>query len=223
MPVRLEVCCENLTAVRHAKQAGAYRVELCRDLKTGGLTPNREDIVKARAVEGIKLNVLIRPREGDFVYSTQELDRMNGDIRFCGESGCDGVVIGALGPHGTVDKEAMAGLIDTALRYFMSITFHRAFDESFDLIDSMEDCIALGCDRILTSGGRETAFDGMPELKELIERSEGRIIIMPGCGVTPENIDEIANYTGCNEIHGSFQGSLEKMKEAVAQISHYKL
>lgn len=223
MPVRLEICCENMNAVRNARDAGAYRVELCRNLIVGGLTPSRDDILKARAVDGIKLNVLIRPREGDFVYSEADIQQMKEDIRFCGENGCDGIVTGALHPTMTIHKEQMAELIDMAMRYFMSITFHRAFDETFDLIDSMEDCISLGCDRILTSGGRATAYDGQHELEELTRKAAGRIIIMPGAGVTPANIEEIVLHTKCMEIHGSFQGEKEKMIQAVNKLNPYKL
>lgn len=219
MDIKLEVCCENISAVLNAKKAKAYRVELCKNLSVGGLTPFREDILKARSIEGIKLNVLIRPHDGNFIYNKEEIEQMQEDIRFCGENKCDGVVIGALTSENAINKEQTIELIDAARNYSMSITFHRAFDESSNLLDSMEDCISLGCDRILTSGGHKSAYDGRHELKELIRKADGRIIVMPGAGVTPENIKEIAYYTQCSEIHGSFQGSKEKMIQAVKTIS----
>lgn len=198
----VEACCPSLDSVRHAVEAGARRIELCERLEIGGVTPSRALIRAALKVAAlIPVNVLIRPREGDFVYSEEETRQMLDGIGLCKELGVNGVVIGALKADGSVDKETTARLIAAARP--LSVTFHRAIDEAADIFAALEDIIALGADRILTSGGQPTAYEGRFILRDLIARSAGRIIIMPGCGVRPGNIDEIASVTGAAEFHGS--------------------
>ena len=219
----IEACCPNLESVRRAVQAGAGRIELCEQLEIGGVTPSREFIRRALEAAGdVPINVLIRPRGGDFVYSEEEIQQMLESIRLCREEGVNGVVIGALRSDGSVDTETVsrlvreaggldkagAGDIGTVSRLVreaggLDITFHRAFDESTDLRQALDDIAGLGIRRILTSGGCSTAYEGRFVILDLVQQAAGRISIMPGCGVRPSNIDEIAAVTGATEFHGS--------------------
>ncbi|MBR3527999.1 MAG: copper homeostasis protein CutC [Bacteroidales bacterium] len=223
-----EVCCPSLEAVARAVAAGAGRIELCERLEVGGVTPSESLIKDALAIAGaVPVNVLVRPREGDFVYSEEEAAQMLESIALCRALGASGVVIGALRSDGSVDMSLMRRLVAAArpvaarlavaaasataavdpagpgdLRP-LSVTFHRAFDECSDPFAALEDIIILGIDRLLTSGHCANAWEGRFILKELVERAAGRIVIMPGCGITPANLDEIAAITAATEFHGS--------------------
>lgn len=197
----LEVCASDLASARAAAEGGAQRIELCRDLELDGLTPPREWIEEARSIEGLKLHVLIRPVEGGFVYDEPVFDLMREEIRMCRQLGADGVVIGALTQEGDIDVEHLRLLMAEAQG--MQVTFHRAFDVCRDPRQSLEDIISLGCDRLLSSGQQPTAEQGIPLLRELVKQAAGRIIIMPGAGVNPDNAAKILNETGTKEIHSS--------------------
>jgi copper homeostasis protein len=147
------------------------------------------------------VNVLIRPREGNFVYNEEEVEQILVSISLCKGLGVNGVVIGALHSNGSVDMELMRRLV--AASRPMGITFHRAFDECCDIFAALEDIISLGIDRLLTSGHCAKAWEGRFILKEMVVRADGRIVIMPGCGITPANLAEIAAVTGATEFHGS--------------------
>jgi len=198
----IEACCPDLSSVRTAVQAGADRIELCEELGIGGVTPS--EIFLKRALEeagNVPVNVLIRPRGGNFVYTAHEVEQMLRSIRMCRAAGANGVVIGALLADGSVDTATVSRLVLEANG--LDITFHRAFDESADLRQALEDIIGLGIKRILTSGGCPTAYLGRFVLRDLVHQAAGRITIMPGCGILPSNIDEIASITGAIEFHGS--------------------
>ena len=198
----IEACCPDIESVRRAVRAGANRIELCEELEIGGVTPSASLIRSAMdAVGKVPVNVLIRPRGGNFVYSPEEVETMLGSVRDCKTAGVNGVVIGALREDGSVDTETMSRLVSEAGS--MDITFHRAFDESSDLTKALEDIVGLGIRRILSSGGCPTAYEGRFVLRELILQAAGRISIMPGCGVRASNIEEIASVTGAKEFHGS--------------------
>lgn len=201
----LEICADTVPNALTAQAAGAHRIEFCTGLAEGGTTPSAAQIGEARKSLHIPLYVLIRPRGGDFLYSDVEFDIMQADIHFCGQAACDGVAIGMLRPDGTVDTERCRTLTDIARRYGMGVTFHRAFDRSRDLLQAMEDIVALGCDRILTSGGYATAIEGADVIRQLVERAAGRIVIMPGSGITPENAADLIRRTGLREMHGTFR------------------
>ena len=197
-----EVCCPSLDAVAKAVGAGADRIELCERLEVGGVTPYEALIRDALAAAGpVPVNVLIRPREGDFVFNEEETGRMLESIALCKVLGVNGVVIGALRPDGSVDMELMQRLVAAAKP--LSITFHRAFDECSDPFSALEDIISLGIDRLLTSGHCADAWEGRFILKELVGHAAGRIVIMPGCGITSANLPELAAITGATEFHGS--------------------
>jgi copper homeostasis protein len=201
----IEICVDSLDSSLIAQTAGAYRVELCANLLEGGTTPSFALIEMARKYLTIKLYVLIRPRGGDFLYNDLEFEIMKSDIHHCGKIGCDGVVVGTLNSDGTVDTARCSELTEIAKSYSMGVTFHRAFDRCADLFQGLEDVINLGCERILTSGGKTSAIEGTPIIAQLIEKANGRIGIMPGAGITPENVSELIEKTGASEIHGTFR------------------
>ena len=221
----LEVCCGNLESVHAAVQGGARRIELCSSLELDGLTPPMEDLRAARAAfPDLTIHVLIRPRAGNFCYSETEINQMEKEIGSALEECADGIVTGCLTPEGNVDVAATERLVRTAKERNARtrITFHRAFDRCRDPFAALEQIVRLGCDRILTSGGKPTAEDGIPELRALQEQAEGRIIILPGGGVTPLNAAKILSATGCREIHASASCSMDGKKvtstEKVAEI-----
>ena len=197
----LEICAGSVESAIAARDGGAKRIELCAALEVGGVTPSAGVIAEARKVVGIILNVIIRPRGGDFLYNEYEVACMEEDIRTCKQLGVDGIVIGALTAEGDIDTDVCRRLISAAEG--MSITFHRAFDMCRNAKKALEELIALGCHRVLTSGQAPTAVAGITMLKELNEQAAGRIIIMPGCGVNSTNAGQIIKETGATEIHAS--------------------
>jgi copper homeostasis protein len=202
-----EICVDSISGVRAAKEAGATRVELCANLLEGGTTPSRGMIHEARKVGGIGLNVIIRPRGGDFLFDDDEFKVMQADIEAAKAEGADGVVIGLLNADGSVDKERTRELI--ALARPLSVTFHRAFDMARDPFEALETLIGLGIDRVLTSGQEASVVEGLPLIIELVRRAGNRIIIMPGGGITARNVSRIVAEAKPREIH--FAG-----REAVA-------
>ena len=204
---RFEICANSVASCIAAQEGGADRVELCSGIPEGGTTPSFGMIRKARASIDIGLNVIIRPRGGDFLYTSDELEEMVHDIRVAKELGADGLVFGCLTKEGNVDKEAMSILMEAAEG--LPVTFHRAFDHSADPMRALEDIIDLGCARILTSGCRPTAMQGACLLGELVKAAGERIIIMPGCGVNEGNIAEIARLSGAREFHFSAREPVE--------------
>lgn len=202
----LEICAGSVESAVAARDGGAERIELCAALEIGGVTPSAGVITEARKVEGLVLNVIIRPRGGDFLYNGYEVACMEKDICTCKRLGADGVVIGALTAEGDIDTATCKRLIAAADG--MSITFHRAFDMCRAPREALEELIELGCDRVLTSGQAATAEAGIPLLKELAEQAAGRIIIMPGCGVNSSNAAKILQATGATEIHASARKSV---------------
>lgn len=202
----LEICAGSVESAVAARDGGAQRIELCAALEVGGVTPSAGLIAEARKIDGLTLNVIIRPRGGDFLYNEYEAACMEQDIRTCKQLGVDGVVIGALTPDGDIDTVLCKRLIAAAKG--MSITFHRAFDMCRDPKKALEELIAMGCDRVLTSGQAVTAEAGIPLLKELVQQAGRRIIIMPGCGVNSNNAAAILSATGATEIHASARKSV---------------
>ena len=208
MEKRIEICANSAQSALMAQKGGAYRVELCAGIPEGGTTPSAGEICVARALlKETRLNVIIRPRGGDFLYSELEQEIMLRDIELCRSIGVDGVVIGCLTADGDVDMQAMKRLMAAANG--MDVTFHRAFDMCRDPQKALEDIISLGCNRVLTSGQAPTALAGIDMLAKLVGQADGRIIIMPGCGVRPDNIRRIADATGATEFHSSARSSID--------------
>jgi copper homeostasis protein len=160
----LEVACFDVESCFIAQQAGADRIEFCSNYNSGGVTPLWDDILKVRDGLKIPLHVIIRPREGNFVYSVEEIDMMKRDIFFCKEHKIDGLVFGILNPDNTVNIETTKELVELAKP--MSLTFHRAIDACADIEKALEDIIELGFNRVLTSGGQQSAPEGIELLKE---------------------------------------------------------
>lgn len=225
----LEVCCANIPSVRAAVQAGTDRVELCRDLEHDGLTPTAYTIRQAVAIcrpASVKVHVLIRPRQGSFVYTPVEYRQTLADIRTAIRHGADGIVIGALTDQGDIDLDQTAGMIAYVRQCSsdrpVGITFHRAFDVCRDPFTALEQIIHLGCDRILTSGQQPTAQAGIPLLRQLVQTAAGRITILCGSGVNTQNARHILLQTRATEIHGSLRtgtvtdpDKVRKVKEAI--------
>jgi copper homeostasis protein len=197
----LEIAANSVASALAAQEGGAGRVELCTALELGGLTPSSAQIELARERLTIPLYVLIRPRAGDFLYSDLECETMLRDIEACAAAGCDGVVLGVLDADGEVDMPRCRSLISSAGP--MGVTFHRAFDLTRDPPSSLNDLIELGCERVLTSGAQASALEGAALIRQLVELSAGRIIVMPGAGVAAANIGTLREITGASEFHAS--------------------
>jgi len=199
MEYKLEICVDSVESAINAQSAGADRVEFCDNLIEGGTTPGYGSIISARNNLNIKLHVIIRPRGGDFFYSDLEYDIMRRDIEICGESGVDGIVAGILLPGGNIDIDRTGKLFEFA--YPMSTTFHRAFDMCSDPVQGLEDVIATTASRLLTSGLKNKAQDGIELLRQLVIQAGDRIIIMPGGGIDETNTALIITATKAKEIH----------------------
>jgi copper homeostasis protein len=202
----LEIAANSLASALAARDGGADRIELCSALEVGGLTPSPAIIALARERLSIPLYVLIRPRAGDFVYSEIEIETMRRDVEACVALGCDGVVIGALDAHGDVDKRACRALIAAAGT--LGVTFHRAIDVSRDPAQALEDIVAFGCERVLTSGAAATAADGAVAVAALVRQAADRLVVMPGGGIDATNASVLRRTTGASEFHASAKRAL---------------
>ena len=205
--ITLEICAGSVASCIAAEQGGAKRIELCDNLLEGGTTPSYATIALAREKVTIDLYPIIRPRGGDFLYDELEYATMQKDIALCKQLGCNGVVIGLLTPEGRIDLPRTQALVQLA--WPMGVTFHRAFDMTNDPFQALEDVISTGCERILTSGQRNTAIEGAPLLKTLVEKAAGRITIMVGSGVRANNIVTLIQQTGATEFHTSAKAYVE--------------
>lgn len=200
-----EVCTDSVEGALAAQQGGAQRVELCADLVEGGVTPSLGQIRLVRQAASVGLQVLIRPRGGDFLYSKWEFLTMRSDILAAGDSGAQGVVLGILLPDGRVDVDRTGILVELARP--MNVTFHRAIDMSHDPLKALEDLIELGVDRVLTSGCQPTAMQGAACIADLVRQAAGRIQIMAGGGITASNLPQLLSATRVSEIHFSARAS----------------
>ncbi len=190
----------------NAERGGADRVELCAALPEGGTTPSAGMIAAVRKKIGIGLQVMVRPRGGDFCYSADEFSIMQRDILIAKQLGANGVVFGLLTVEGRMDKPRMQQLVELARP--LKVTCHRAFDMTADLPQALEDLIELRVDRVLTSGSQRSAIDAMPTLKQLVQNAQERIIVM-ACGeISISNVKAVLNYTGATEIHAGLGESV---------------
>jgi copper homeostasis protein len=199
--MKIEICAGSVQSVIEAEKGGASRVELCDNLFEGGTTPSAATIEIASNSVYIPVYVMIRPRGGDFLYSDRELIIMKRDIFYAKKFGASGIVIGLLTPEGAVDENRTKEIVCHAKELGMGTTFHRAFDMTANPRKALESVIAAGCERILTSGGENKAVDGRALIKELVTAAAGRISIMAGSGINPENARDLIEYTGVEEIH----------------------
>lgn len=217
--ITLEVCANSVTSAIAGQEGGAVRVELCENLEAGGTTPSYGQLLLARKYLHIKLYALIRPRSGDFLYTDLEYEMMLADVRACIETGCDGVVIGMLNADGSIDVKRCTELVRLARQWGLGVTFHRAFDMCNNLFLAMEQIIEMGCERILTSGGKSTGMEGASVIAQLVEKAAGRISIMPGSGVNETNVADIVRFTGVTEVHSTAKvrvpGKMEYHNESI--------
>jgi copper homeostasis protein len=225
MKFELEVIAFDILSCQLAADNGADRIELCANPHEGGTTPSYGMMKAARKSTNIQVFPIIRPRGGDFLYTETEFEVMKDDIKAAQDIGCEGIVIGILNDNGGVDVKRCQELVELANG--MDVTFHRAFDRVNDPKVSLEQIIAIGCKRILSSGLRPTAIEGSAILKTLVSQANGRIKIMPGSGVRAENIIQLAKDTGASCFHSSARKTLESqmrylntdMKEILVQVS----
>ncbi len=208
----VEICAEGIASAFSAIAGGADRVELCENLAAGGVTPSIGAITRlCRAGGGKAVHVLIRPRGGDFLYQSFEVEAMRIDLEAARAAGTSGVVLGLLTPEGRVDLSGSRWLIEAARP--MSVTFHKAFDATRDPFEALDDLIALGVDRVLTSGRAATAREGLPLLVELVRRSAGRIAVMAGGSIRESEVPALVE-AGLAEIHLGSAAALEGATDA---------
>lgn len=203
----LEVCCYSLESALIAEKHGANRIELCAGIHEGGTTPSYSTIKLAVQKLKIPINVIIRPRGGDFLYSNQEFELIKEDIKICKSLGVNGIVCGILNNDGTLDFKRNKEIIDLAKP--MSFTCHRALDMVQNFEKSIEDLIQLGANRVLTSGGMINVEEGLTNLCKWNKKYGKDIIIMPGCGINEHNLKMLHNQIQAKEYHGSFKTTLQ--------------
>ena len=199
--MEIEICCGSIQSAANAKAGGAERIELCQGLIEGGTTPSPATIRYAVHDLGLQVFVLVRPRGGDFCYNELEIRTMENDVEYCKKAGVAGIVVGFLHPDGSINTELTRRFVTLAAP--LPITFHRAFDHCPEPLKALEQIIDCGCARILTSGCQPTAIEGADLLQQLVKQADGRIKILAGSGVTPDNAVELKRRTCVPEIHGS--------------------
>jgi copper homeostasis protein len=197
--MNFEICAVNIQSALAAQAAGAHRIELCSALDVGGLTPSIGLVQAAIRSIDIPVHVLIRPREGDFCYSDLELEIMLEDIKQCRQAGAAGVVVGALTPNGELDIPKMKAMKSAAME--LPVTCHRAFDFTVSSSEALEQLVAMGFERVLSSGQADDAYQGRYRLKEWVDQAAGRIAVMPGGGINAGNILSIIAFTGAKDVH----------------------
>lgn len=217
MGYTLEICVDSLASALIAFQNGANRLELCDNLDQGGITPSAGKIKLVKKYVEIPVFVLIRPRKGDFLYSDLEFELMLEDINSCKELGADGIVAGVLDPDGNIDTGRSSKL--KAESHPLPFTFHRAFDMVRHAPQALEELIAIGADRVLTSGQKANVELGLDNLRHLVGQSEGRIEIMAGGGLTGHRLKQLLSIEGLNEFHASARHKMVSLMKFKGQVS----
>lgn len=231
----LEVSVASVEGALAAERGGADRIELCAELSVGGLTPTRELLGHVREKIGISIYSMIRPREGNFVYSVTEFAEMKRSVVVAKEVGMNGVVLGILKKDRRVDVERTRELVELAQP--LHVTFHRAFDDTPNLDEALEDVIRTGSARILTSGSAKSAPEGAATLAQLVRAARDRIMIVPGAGISAVNITKVVQQTGAHEFHSGlstalpysshdyakFEAEVRKLAEGLAALSYARM
>lgn len=210
----LEISVGSVGGAMAAERAGADRIELCIEQAVGGLTPNRELMIETRARVKIPIFAMIRPRAGDFAYSNDEFAAMRESILLAQRLQMDGIVLGVLTPERRVDVPRTSELVEMAET--MEVTFHRAIDETNDLLGALDQIIETGAERILTSGGQATALEGADTIAKMVTRARGRVVILPGAGIHAGNIGEVAQRIGAFEYHAALSSVVANATENLA-------
>lgn|SRR5574344_402319 len=213
--MQVEICSNSVQSAVNARQGGATRVELCQDLAGGGTTPSAAAIDYCVHSLALQTRVLIRPRLGNFCYNEIEYQVMLNEVQQCKRLGAHAVVVGFLTNEGEIDMTRTSEVVRLAAP--MEVTFHRAFDECSHPIEALEQIIACGCHKLLTSGCAPSALEGVDMLRRLVEQSKGRISIIAAAGVTPSNVRHIIERSGVTEVHGSCKHTVLDWSETDAE------
>jgi copper homeostasis protein len=210
-----ELCAESVEACLAAHAGGAHRIELCTALSEGGLTPSHGLIREAVQKSGLPVHVLLRPRGGDFLYTPVELEVMREDLIYARSLGVSGIVLGLLQTDGTVDIKQTRELVELAGP--LDVTFNRAFDHAASPVRALEDVIATGCKRVLSSGGERDVVRGAESLARLVKQAAGRIDIAVGGGLRISNAAAVARATGARHFHGSVRRHVPSPMQYIVQ------
>ncbi|MBR3799641.1 MAG: copper homeostasis protein CutC [Bacteroidales bacterium] len=216
----VEICANSVQSAINAEKGGADRIELCQNLNEGGTTPSYAAIKYCVEKLSLKTMVLVRSRPGDFCYNEAEYEAIKEDVLMCKNLGAHGVVVGFLDKNLDIDTKRTSEIVKLARP--MEVTFHRAFDRCRDWHTALEQIIECGCDRILTSGQRKTAPEGIDNLREIQRLAAGRIKILAGSGVNSQNVADLIHATGVGEVHSSCKHTIENMhKTNIEESSRY--
>ncbi|WP_022941300.1 copper homeostasis protein CutC [Psychromonas hadalis] len=216
--INIEVCIDNMESLLTAQRAGAGRIELCSSLALGGVTPSLGLITQVMKHAEIPVYAMIRPRDGDFLYSSDEIEMMLTEIHSVRTLGVQGVVFGLLNQQAQIDSDALKSLMQASKG--LAVTFHRAIDCCEDIELAMETILAAGCERILTSGLASSADLGIDNLKKMVTQSNGRLSIMAGAGINANNVARIVKNTGVQEVHLSGKVSRASHMKAVVNCGY---
>ncbi|MGF1784709.1 copper homeostasis protein CutC [Photobacterium swingsii] len=222
MTMQLEVCIDNLESLHYAQQGGATRIELCSSLALGGLTPSAGFMQLAAKHATIPVYAMIRPRQGDFLFSSDDVEIMLADIHAAKHAQLQGIVVGALTRDGHVDRDILHALMKQAGT--LGVTFHRAIDQCADPFAALDTVMQAGCERVLTSGLAPSAPEGITMIKRMVEHCVkhygDRFSIMPGAGVTADNAASIIKQTGVSEIHLSGKSTRPSLMQHIDASAH---
>lgn len=220
-PLFVEAAVESIGGALAAQAEGVDRIELCGLLHDGAVTPSIGLITRALALVKTPIHVFIRPRVGDFMYDREDIAVMRADIEAARAAGAPGVVFGALTKDARIDRALVSELIAVARP--MTVGFHRAFDQLADQAAGLETLVALGVAVVLTSGGPARALDGAAQLRRLVDQAAGRIGILAGGGITPNNVAELLDRSGVHQVHGkAFAGLRDAAPSSVRSKTRIK-
>ncbi|GAB6261623.1 copper homeostasis protein CutC [Photobacterium sp. R1] len=214
----LEVCIDNIESLHAAQQGGATRIELCSSLSLGGLTPSAGFMRQAARLSSVPVYAMIRPRQGDFLFSGEDMEIMLADIHAARQAGLQGVVLGVLTPDGRVDTNQLAALMQAANG--LGVTFHRAIDQCTEYREALDSLMNAGCERVLTSGLKASALEGAEILADMVRYCGNRLSIMAGAGVTADNASQILSRTGVKELHLSGKTTRPSQMTHLASEAH---